>query len=119
MGDFEKTEDGYRITYKEYDNENPEIYTSCVVKIGTDNTVSLIKRGSVQTELILEKDKRHHTPYHTKYGMLMMGIYTKCVDFCYNEDSGKLILEYSIDINSVPSGTNRVVLDFRRIRNEE
>lgn len=118
-GTFAKVEDKYYITYKEYDSNNPQIYKMCIIKIDTKSKVELIKNGIAQTKLILEKDERHYCPYHTEHGTFVVGIYTECIEFSFDEDCGELFLKYSIDINSISAGTNEVFVKFRKINNKE
>lgn len=114
VGTFAKVEDKYYITYKEYDNINPKIYKMCIIKIDSEGKVELIKNGVQQSKLILKKNERHYCPYNTEHGTLMMGIYTQCVKFNFDDYSGKLILRYTIDINSISAGTNEVLVSFKK-----
>ncbi len=107
------------ITYKEYDNEIPEKYKLCTLKIENDNCITLIKNYEDQTtKLILEKGKRHYCPYYTEFGMLTVGIFTNEIDFRSEEPDGELYLKYSMDINSSFVGINEVKVKFRKKENE-
>lgn len=116
-GDFKKVGDKFYIIYKEYDSTEPRKYRMCVVKIDVPNKVEMIKNESIKTKIILEKDKRHYCPYNVGNEALMVSVYTKCIDF--DEKCGKLTLEYTIDINSISLGTNKITINFRKIDNKE
>ena len=53
------------IGYKEYDEENPQISSSNIIKVEGDDKVTIIRNGGKQTRLILEKGKRHQCHYRT------------------------------------------------------
>ncbi len=118
-GDFKKVGDKCYIIYKEYDSTEPRKYRMCVVKIEAPNRVEMIKNESIKTKIILEKDKRHYCPYNVENEALMVSVYTKCINFDFNEKCGKLTLEYAIDINSISLGTKKVVINFIKIDNKE
>ena len=80
-GDISRVGDKIYITYKEYSDDNPEIFRTCIVKIEEkSNTVTLIKNGARgQTKLIWQKGQRHYCPYYIEYGMINVGIFTNDV----------------------------------------
>ena len=85
------------IIYKEYSNK---IENTCTIKIKNDSCVNVIRHGSTESRLVLEKDKKHYCPYCTREGSFVFGIFTNTVDIDYSENKCKLDLKYSLDINS-------------------
>ena len=60
----------------------------------------MTRTGKYNTELIIEKDRRHTCFYETPYGELMMGVYTKNMFTDMNENGGTLRFSYTIDFNN-------------------
>lgn len=114
MGSFTEIGNKKYITYKEYDEENPEKYKLSIIKFEDPGFITLIKNGINQTKLVLEKGKRHYNPYYTDFGMLMVGIFTSKIDFSFVEGLGELSIKYSIDINSSFVSTNEVIVKFQK-----
>ncbi len=115
MGDFTEVGGKKYITYKEYDEENPEKYRLSIIKFEDSGFVTLIRNDESQSKLILEKGKRHHSSYYTDFGMIMVGIFTNSIDFCFSEDNGELRVKYSLDINSSFVSTNEVTVKIQKM----
>ncbi len=88
------------ISYREYNNDNPNIYSHNLIKIESDEKVTIIRKGETESRLILEKGKRHQCFYKTVAGSLLIGIFTDEVNIDLSEKGGSLSLSYSIDFNS-------------------
>ena len=88
------------ISYREYSNDNPNIYSHNLIKIESDEKVTIIRKGETESRLILEKGKRHQCFYKTVAGSLVIGIFTDEVNIDLSEKGGSLSLSYSIDFNS-------------------
>lgn len=115
MGSFSEIGNKKYITYKEYDEDNPEKYRLSIIKFEDSGFITLIKNGTNQTKLVLEKGKRHYNPYYTDFGMLMVGIFTNKIDFCFSDNKGELNIKYSIDINSSFVSTNEVTVKIQKM----
>ncbi len=88
------------ISYREYNNDDPNIYSHNLIKIESDEKVTIIRKGETESRLILEKGKRHQCFYKTIAGSLLIGIFTDQVSIDLSEKGGSLALSYSIDFNS-------------------
>ena len=96
-GDY-TTKNGHRyIRYKEYDNENPEVYTDTIVKVEDDTKVTITRKGEHPSRLILQKEVRHQCHYSTIMGDLMMGVYTKKIDHNLTDKGGDIKVRYQLD----------------------
>ncbi len=115
MGDFTEIGNKKYITYKEYDEANPEKYNLSIIKFEAPNSVTLIKNGKNQSKLILEKGKRHHSPYYTEFGMIMTGVFTNSIDFYFSKNEGELKIKYSLDINSGFVSANEVTVKIQKM----
>ena len=87
------------ISYREYNNDDPNIYSHNLIKIESDEKVTIIRKGETESRLILEKGKRHQCFYKTVAGSLLIGIFTDRVNIDLSEKGGSLALSYSIDFN--------------------
>lgn len=88
------------ISYREYNNDNPNIYSHNLIKIESDEKVTIIRKGETESRLLLEKGKRHQCFYKTVAGSLLIGIFTDDINIDLSEKGGSLSLSYSIDFNS-------------------
>lgn len=88
------------ISYREYNNDDPNVYSHNLIKIESDEKVTIIRKGETESRLILEKGKRHQCFYKTIAGSLLIGIFTDEVDIDLSEKGGSVALSYSIDFNN-------------------
>ena len=96
-GSLDFQPDGFTVVYNETDEE----LKGCKTELKYSNGVIVMTRsGKYNTELIIEKDRRHSCFYATPYGELMMGVYTKNMFTDMNENGGTLRFSYTIDFNN-------------------
>ncbi|MEG1846692.1 MAG: DUF1934 domain-containing protein [Oscillospiraceae bacterium] len=98
----------FTIEYAEYDSEMGKCDTKINIKDGA--SVSVIRTGTMSSEMLFEFEKRHNCHYVTPYGSFMLGVYTKKVDFLIKEGETTLELEYTIDYNAgLPSDNSMTI----------
>ena len=112
-GTLEKTDDGYLLTYNEVDEELKDCRTLLTVHSG--NHVTMMRTGSFNSELIIEKNKRHSCHYETPFGGLMMGVFASDVNAAIKETGGRIRLKYTIDFNSSMVSENTVTITVKQI----
>lgn len=96
-GSLDFRPDGFTVVYNETDEE----LKGCKTELKYENGVIVMTRsGKYNTELIIEKERRHGCFYATPYGELMMGVYTKNMFTDMNENGGTLRFSYTIDFNN-------------------
>ena len=61
--------------------------------------MELNKNGVVNVHMLFEENKKHITHYYTPYGSLNMGIDTKKVELCEEEDSLQVSVLYGLEMN--------------------
>lgn len=106
-GEFELTDSGCRIIYKETDEE----LLDCVTTLTADSKkISMVRSGRYNTEMIIELDRRHSCYYSTPYGEMLMGIYCKFIENNIGESGGTLRFAYAIDFNNVPASENELLI---------
>ena len=110
VGKFKTLDNGgFQIKYDESEVTGFEGSTTFLSFFG-NNIVNLRRTGTAPSELILEKNKKHHCHYGTPYGDLTMGIFTHCIDNNVSEDGGDLYLKYTVDINSSYISDNEIYI---------
>lgn len=96
------------IEYIENNEETGPEETTITV-FGND-TVSIVRRGQFSSEMMVEKNTRHHTLYSTPYGELTMGIYGNQVDWSTDSNGGVLKMRYSLDFNNGFVSENTMII---------
>lgn len=119
-GNYMKKKNHCYIGYKEYDEENPNKYSDNLIKV-EDNIVTIIRKGEMQSRLMLEKGKRHQCLYQTVAGDLMIGVFTKTMKNTLNEKGGTLEVSYTLDFNTDLVSENRFIItvEEKNNRNED
>lgn len=107
-GEFEITENGCKVVYTETDEELENCVTTLDV-VGSEK-ISMTREGKYNTEMVIEKDRRHSCFYQTPYGELMMGIFAKKVVNEMTENGGTLNFSYTIDFNNTPASENELTV---------
>lgn len=101
-------EDKSIIEYIENNEETGPEETTITV-FGND-TVSIVRNGQFSSEMMVEKNVRHHTFYRTPYGELTMGIYGNRVEWSTNDKGGVLKMRYSLDFNNGVVSENTMII---------
>lgn len=105
-GEYEITENGCKIVYNETDEELANCVTTLDVE--ASKKISMTRSGKYNTEMIIEKDRRHSCYYATPYGELLMGIYAKKIENGVTGNGGTLDFSYTIDFNNVTASENEL-----------
>lgn len=98
-GEYRKTSDGFVISYDESEATGYEGSKTILTTIG-ESQVTMQRKGSTVSNLVIEKDKKHHCHYGTPYGDFMMGITANDIKSNLDASGGELYFKYVIDINS-------------------
>lgn len=101
-------EDKSIIEYIENNEETGPEETTITV-FGND-TVSIVRSGQFSSEMMVEKNTRHHTFYRTPYGELTMGIYGNQVDWSRDDNGGVLKMRYTLDFNNGFVSENTMII---------
>ena len=107
-GSFMLTAEGCVVNYSETDEELSDCVTS--LNVEGSQKISMTRTGKFNTEMIIEKDRRHTCYYETPYGELMMGIYAKSIFNDVAENGGTLRFSYTIDFNNTLASENELTV---------
>lgn len=99
------------IAYKEYDEENPRLTRTTVLKV-EPNRVTMMKPGSA-TRLILEKGQRNLCLYDTGFGTMSVGVFAGELTSTLDDRSGTLNIKYTLEIDSNLASTNELEVRVR------
>ncbi len=99
------------IAYKEYDEDNPKVSYTSVLKV-EPGKLTMIRAGSA-TRLILEQGRRHLCVYDTGYGTLSVGVFTSELSSSLGRKGGKLHVKYTLDIDSNLSSSNEIQVEIK------
>ena len=106
-GIWEQTETGYKIGYNEQYDELKDCHTELTVE-GT--CVSMVRTGSFNTEMTIEKGKRHNCQYQSPFGSMLIGINAQKVESDIEDGKGTLEMKYTIDFYGGVASENELIL---------
>ena len=101
------------ISYREYDEDNPHAKILSSLKVEGDNKVTLIRTGSLNSRLVLEKGQRHLCHYDTGYGSMMVGVFASNIINNLTDNGGSLEISYSLDINAGLTSMNQIFINVK------
>lgn len=110
-GNFFEKEGKY---YLKYDEEHDDEKVSTTIKI-ENNKVTILRFGETNTQMTIEKGKKHFNYYETPAGAFTIGVYSDKVDIDIDENKGKIKLNYDVELNSVIASRNVIKVDFKEI----
>ncbi|MEG2295949.1 MAG: DUF1934 domain-containing protein [Oscillospiraceae bacterium] len=106
IGNFYKKQNLYYISYQESEATGFKD-TKTTMEISKDS-VTLTRKGTVNSQLIIENGIRHQCCYDTGYGDIVMGISGESMDSSLTDEGGELSFRYALDVNSALASINIV-----------
>lgn len=103
-GNFYKKGEDYYITYDESEITGLG-KTSTTVKV-EPNRVTIIRFGETRSHMIFEEGEKHVSYYDMGAGSLTIGISTKKLRARLNDNGGRLVINYTMEINNSMTGEN-------------
>ncbi|MDI9515157.1 MAG: DUF1934 domain-containing protein [Clostridiaceae bacterium] len=88
--------------------------TTTVIRASNDS-VTLIRHGSVSSMMLFEVGKTHLTDYQTQYGSIMLGITAQKVDVSMDESGGQINVDYIVEYNRAYGGKNSISVKIQEI----
>lgn len=107
LGRMYKKNEHYYITYDESETTGFEGCTT-TVKLEIPDRVTLIRRGSSNSQLVLQKGVRNIGRYDMLGSPMEIGVYTDSIDFAFGDAGGDLRLRYTLDMNSAFMSENEL-----------
>lgn len=110
--------DGERIiSYEESETTGME-GSNMQLRIAKDGMISIVRTGSYQTHLVVQKGKKHFCHYETPFGEFAVGVSAKWIRNELTDEGGKLAMRYTVDANTTLLSDNEIQLHVRRLTME-
>ena len=103
-GKFYKKGEDYYITYDESELTGLG-KTTTTVKVEPDR-VTIIRFGETKSHMIFEEGEKHVSYYDMGAGALTIGISTRRIRSRLGDCGGRLVIDYSMEINNSMTGEN-------------
>ena len=96
------------------DAESP-VPTKLSFEVDRPGTVTLERRGFLQTMMIFEAKRRHRALYKTPFGGFEMTVYSRKVDNALCAEGGKLTLDYAVEFRGAAEQKVKLTLEATRL----
>ena len=100
------------LTYEESETTGFQGSTT-TLRIDRDGRITLIRKGSANSHLVLQKGVRHVGSYNIYGNAMEIGVYANEVDCDLTEEGGTLRLVYTLDMNTSMFSRNELSIDVR------
>lgn len=102
------------IAYDESETTGMEGSTM-MLRISPEDMVSIIRTGTFQTHLVVQKGKKHFCHYETPFGEFAVGVAARWVDNQLTDEGGSLALRYTVDANTTLLSDNEINIDVKKM----
>ena len=109
-GSFAREEGCYIISYEESEATGFEGALTTLRYEEEAGRVTLTRSGSVNTQLIIEKGKRHQCSYDLGYGSMIIGVNCDRLQSSLSDEGGDIYFGYSLDLNTALTSENQVMV---------
>ena len=76
--------------------------------------VTLLREGSINSQMVFEEGRRHLSMYETPYGALSIGVNTRRMRSTVGEAGGDLEIDYAIEIDNLVAGHNLFRMNVKK-----
>ncbi len=114
-GTLIRINDEYIVSYEESQLTGLD-GTTTTLKVSQDS-VTLIRQGNVDSMMLFEVGKTHLTDYDTQYGSVMLGITAKNVNVDFSDSGGKIKVDYILEYNRAYGGRNSLDVSVSELKN--
>lgn len=110
-GKYYKNEEGYHISYDESEVTGMN-GTRTTVKV-SDGVVILMRAGSVNSQFVFQKGRKHISYYDTSHGIFTVGVFANEVNVKMDDCGGEISVDYHIEIDNNRTGYNDFYMSVR------
>ena len=103
---------GYTVSYQESELTGLEGTTTKLHVQG--GRVTLLREGSINSQMVFEEGRRHLSMYETPYGALSVGVNTRRMRSTLGEAGGELEIDYAIEIDNLLAGHNLFRMNVKK-----
>lgn len=103
------------VYYLSYDETELTGYSGSktMLKIEKNQKITMTRSGKANSQLIIEKGKRHQCIYDTGFGSLTIGVSGDAIRNELGENGGTVDFAYSMDMNTALTSENRVIITVK------
>ncbi len=112
-GKFSVDEKEIKLIYNESEMIGAKDVTSEIAIEG--DTVTLARRGGMESRLTIQKGRRHSCLYNTPEGDFVIGIYGESLLTEFTQNSAKIYISYTIDVYSGLLSKNIMEIKIKEI----
>ena len=112
MGDYEYASDGIRLSYLETELTGLG-GTKTVFLIRPPEEVTLIRRGTVNAQMVFRAGEKHSFRFQTSVGSLNLGVDTRNLELDMDEHGGDLSIEYDLNFEHSYLSRNKFIIKVR------
>lgn len=99
FGSYRKEDDRYFISFTNYNEQSNEVDITNL-EVDSDRRVVLSRNGNSGSHLVIEKDQKNFSHFHTELGEAMLGVKANRILNDLSEKGGRLSLGYAMDLNA-------------------
>lgn len=103
---------GFTVSYQESELTGLEGTTTRLHIDG--GRVTLLREGSINSQMVFEEGRRHLSMYETPYGALSIGVNTRRMRSTLGESGGDLEIDYAIEIDNLVAGQNLFRMNVKK-----
>ena len=70
------------------------------------SSVSILREGQVNSQMVFETGRRHLTMYNTPYGTMAIGVKTRKMKVDLDETGGSIEIDYALEVDHAVAGEN-------------
>lgn len=111
-GSFLRKNDSFFISYRETEATGYDGNIT-TVKVDDNGKVSMLRHGSMPSQLIIEPGRRHVCHYDSGYGVLSLGVAADEIENKLSARGGKLRFSYTLDSGNAQISRNEVKITVR------
>lgn len=82
-----------------------------------DDTVTMIRRGNVNSKMVFRNGEKRLCTYNTPYGIMPVAVEPRNLSCDMGNDGGNLKIEYILDINNSQFCVNKLNLNVKMTNN--
>ncbi|HOJ12039.1 MAG TPA: DUF1934 domain-containing protein, partial [Clostridiales bacterium] len=88
--------------------------TTTTIKV-CDGIVTLMRVGSVNSQFVFQKGRKHISYYDTTYGVFTVGVFASEVNVSMDDCGGEISVDYHIEIDNNKTGYNDFYMSIREV----
>lgn len=94
----------YTVRYQESELTGLE-GTQTTIQVAA-GSVSILREGQVNSQMVFEEGRRHLTMYNTPYGTMAIGVNTRKMKVDLDETGGCIEIDYALEVDHAVAGEN-------------